>query len=141
MTKHLSALTVVVLGLCGGAANAEELTPSKRWETFTLEELREQREAASRPWLAFLKVPTLSTGLYVLPAGGQDRQTPHERDEVYFVVSGRAVLEVDGERQPVSPGSVVYVKAGVEHRFVEIEEKLEVLVFFAAAPSGGAAAE
>ena len=71
----------------------------------------------------------------MLPTGGQDRQSPHGRDEVYYVVAGRAVLEVDGDRQSVKAGSVVYVKADVDHRFVEIEEDLEVLVFFAAAPA------
>ena len=142
MVKRLRVLTLVTLALLGGGAvHAEEVDSPKRWEAFALDELGERREATSRPWLEFLKVPSLSTGLYVLPAGGQDRQSPHGRDEVYYVVAGRAVLEVDGERQPVRPGSVVYVKAEVDHRFVEIEEDLEVLVFFSAAPSGPSADE
>ena len=140
--KRLRILTLVTLALLGGgAAHAEEVDSPKRWEAFALDQLGEQREATSRPWLEFLKVPSLSTGLYVLPAGGQDRQSPHGRDEVYYVVAGRAVLEVDGERQPVRPGSVVYVKAEIDHRFVEIEEDLEVLVFFSAAPGGPSADE
>ena len=53
------------------------------------------------------------------------------------MISGRATLEVDGQRQPVGSGSILYVAADVEHRFVEIEEALEVLVFFASAPPGG----
>ncbi len=142
MVKRLRVLTLVTLALLGGGvAHTEEADPPKRWEAFALDDLREQREATSRPWLAFLKVPALSTGLYVLPAGGQDGQSPHERDEVYYVVVGRAVLEVDGQRQPVRPGSVVYVKAEVDHRFVEIEEDLEVVVFFSAPPAGGSSDE
>jgi len=141
VVNRLRISTLVALALLtGGAAHTEEASP-KRWEAFALEDLRQQQEASSRPWLAFLKVPALSTGLYVLPAGGQDGQSPHERDEVYYVVAGLAVLEVDGERQPVRPGSVVYVKAEVDHRFVEIEEDLEVLVFFSAPPAGASSDE
>lgn len=90
--RILILVTLVSLG--GGAPQAEETDSPKRWQAFALDELGEQREATSRPWLEFLKVPSLSTGLYVLPAGGQDRQSPHGRDEVYYVIAGRAVLEV-----------------------------------------------
>ena len=129
-------LMVVTLALLGAAtAHAQETEAPVRWEAFTLAEVGKQREAISRPWIEFLKVPSLSAGLYVLPTGGQDRQSPHGRDEVYYVVAGRAVLEVGGDRQSVEAGSVVYVEAEVDHRFVEIEEDLEVLVFFAAAPA------
>ena len=48
-----------------------------------------------------------------------------------LVIDGRAVLTIDGEDRPVGPGSVVYVRAGVPHRFVSIREELSVLVFFA----------
>lgn len=103
------------------------------WAAFELSDLIEQRQAAARPWLPFLEVSTLSAGLYVLPEGGVDHQSPHEKDEVYYVVSGRAVIEVEGERAEVGPGSVVYVKARAAHRFVDIEEELRVLVLFSAA--------
>ena len=67
------------------------------------------------------------------PAGSVDEQTPHTEDEVYHVVAGRARLVIDGEAAPVGPGSVAFVAAGVEHRFVEITEDLEVLVFWSPA--------
>jgi len=72
VVKRLRVLTVVTLALLGGgAAHAEEVDSPKRWEAFALDELGEQREATSRPWLEFLKVPSLSTGLYVLPGEGR----------------------------------------------------------------------
>ncbi len=40
-------------------------------------------------------------------------------------------VEVAGERRPVQPGSIVFVAKAVAHRFVEIEEDLSILVFFA----------
>ena len=56
-------------------------------------------------------------GLYVLLAGGVDPQSPHTEDEVYYVVSGKAQIQVDNENRAVQAGSIVYVAKNVEHRF------------------------
>src|SRR5512143_2137863 len=84
-------------------------------------------------YLEFLRKPSLSMGVYQLPAGGVDPQSPHTEDEVYYVVSGRARLRVADEDLPVQPGSIVYVAKNVEHCLHLIEEDLTVLVFFAPA--------
>lgn len=78
-----------------------------------------------------LRVPALSLGLFAASEGHDDTQTPHERDEVYVVLEGRAVLVVGGTWTNVSTGSVAYVPAGVPHRFVEIDGDLRVVVVFA----------
>ena len=72
-------------------------------------------------------------GLYQLPAGGTDPQSPHTEDEVYYVVSGAAKIKVADEDRAVQAGSIVYVAKKLEHRFHSIEEDLTVLVFFAPA--------
>jgi mannose-6-phosphate isomerase-like protein (cupin superfamily) len=72
-------------------------------------------------------------GLYRLPAGGTDPQLPHTEDEVYYVVSGVAQINVAGEDRPVQAGSIVYVAANAPHKFHSIEQDLDVLVFFAPA--------
>ena len=46
----------------------------------------------------FLRVPAMSAGLYVLPAGGTDLQKPHHEDEMYYVVRGRACFKADKGR-------------------------------------------
>jgi quercetin dioxygenase-like cupin family protein len=102
-----------------------------KWAAFDLADIAERRrQAGDDPWLEFLRVPSLYAGLYVLPAGATDPQTPHEEDEVYHVIRGRARFTVDGEELAVKAGAVLYVAAHVEHRFHSIEEDLEVLVFF-----------
>lgn len=105
---------------------------------FHLEDLAGQREAFKNGYYQFLKVPTLRCGLYELAKGAQDKQSPHQEDEVYHILKGRAVLRIqkDGkvEDMPARAGSILFVAAQVEHRFVEIEEDLQVLVFFASAP-------
>ena len=102
-------------------------------QVYELAQLISQREASDKLYLEFLKVPDLSMGLYVLPAGGTDPQSPHTEDEVYYVVSGRAEILVAEESRDVQAGSIVYVAKNVEHRFHTIEEDLTVLVFFAPA--------
>ncbi len=104
------------------------------WKVFDLEELVEQKSSIGPPYLEFLRVPTLSCGLFTLKAGSTDMQHPHDEDEVYYVVSGRGRVRIAGEERPVCPGSVLYVRATAEHSFFEIEEDMTMLVFFA---SGG----
>lgn len=79
----------------------------------------------------FLRVPALSLGLFAAPIGHDDTQQPHAEDEVYLVLGGTAVLDIDGARFPVSPGSIAYVAAGRRHRFVDISDDLRVVVVFA----------
>ena len=102
-------------------------------QAYELAQLISQREASNKLYLEFLKVPDLSLGLYVLPAGGTDPQSPHTEDEVYYVVSGRAQIKVADEDRAVQAGSVVYVAKNVEHQFHSVEEELTLLVFFAPA--------
>ena len=102
-------------------------------QAFELTQLISQREATNKLYFEFLQVPDLSMGLYVLPAGGTDPQSPHTEDEVYYVVSGRAKIKVANEDRDVQAGSIVYVAKNVEHRFHSIEEELKVIVFFAPA--------
>jgi mannose-6-phosphate isomerase-like protein (cupin superfamily) len=94
-----------------------------------------ERTQAGKLYREFLRVSALSAGVYVLPAGAADPQKPHKEDEVYYVVRGAAHMRVGPEEQPVKAGSVIFVAAEVEHRFFDIREELEVLVFFAPAES------
>jgi mannose-6-phosphate isomerase-like protein (cupin superfamily) len=77
-----------------------------------------------------LRVPDMSLGTYRIVAGGVDRQRPHTEDEVYVVTTGRARIVTPGGEAPVGPGSVVFVPAGEEHRFVDITEDLTLVVVF-----------
>jgi mannose-6-phosphate isomerase-like protein (cupin superfamily) len=100
---------------------------------FEVAQLAAEQAARDQRYYEFIRIPALSMGLYVLPAGGVDPQQPHSEDEVYYVVGGQATIHVAGEDRPVQPGSIVVVEAGVEHRFHSITEDLSVLVFFAPA--------
>ena len=100
-----------------------------------LAEIDRQREESGKLYREFLRVPSMSAGLYVLPAGATDLQRPHHEDEMYYVVRGHARFRAGDEDQEVSAGSVLFVAAEVEHRFYDIAEELAALVFFAPAES------
>ena len=102
-------------------------------EFFQLDQMEQQRAQAGKLYLEFLRVPTMSAGVYTLPAGAIDRQKPHKEDEMYYVVRGWARMRVGSEDRAVSQGSVIFVAAEVEHRFYDIAEELVLLVFFAPA--------
>jgi mannose-6-phosphate isomerase-like protein (cupin superfamily) len=89
------------------------------------------RDADGHGYVDFLASDLLSVGLAIWRAGSTDRQKPHLEDEVYYVISGRGMIRVAGEDRAVKPGSLVFVAAGVEHRFHDIAEDLRVLVFWA----------
>jgi mannose-6-phosphate isomerase-like protein (cupin superfamily) len=139
--------TLVLVTVAFGVATAASLLPeapvadsatqeAPDWLHFDIDDVRAQRAEHGRPWQEFIRVPDLFTGLYEIPAGGEDRQSPHDADEVYYVLAGRATAVVEGDRVDVGPGSVLFVAKEKEHRFVDITEDLSILVFFATAGEG-----
>ncbi len=59
-----------------------------------------------------------------------DLQKPHEQDELYVVISGSGMFFNDGERRPFQPGDVIFVPAGVEHRFESFTDEFKTWVIF-----------
>jgi mannose-6-phosphate isomerase-like protein (cupin superfamily) len=105
--------------------------PGPHHVAIELDRVVEAARAAGDQWREFLRAGMFSAGVYRLSAEEIDRQTPHAEDERYYVLAGRAQLEVEGKRQAVEPGSIAFVTKLVEHRFVDIAEDLELLVIFA----------
>ena len=97
----------------------------------SLEALLAARAAAGRPYAEVLRVEAFSVGVYELGVGAEDLQRPHSEDELYAVLRGKAAFTMAGETHPVAPGALLYVPAGVPHRFHDIEEDLSLLVVFA----------
>lgn len=100
-------------------------------QAFHIDRLTEQNATSGTLYHEFLRVQSMSMGVYQLPAGGTDPQQPHTEDEAYYVVSGKGKIRVGDEIYPVEAGSVIFVAAHVEHKFHDIEQDLTILVFFA----------
>lgn len=78
---------------------------------------------------------TLTVELYA--PRGLDGQTPHARDEVYVIANGSGTFRAgDFPDIKFGPGDVLFVAAGVEHRFKEFTDDFATWVFFYG-PEGG----
>jgi len=97
---------------------------------FDVEEVRRRLEAGNGGYEIVHSSPGLEVGVYVLVAPEPDRQQPHEDDELYVVLEGRGVLEVEGREVAVEKGQSLFVPAGADHSFTGYEG-LSVLVIFA----------
>jgi mannose-6-phosphate isomerase-like protein (cupin superfamily) len=58
-------------------------------------------------------------------------KTPHNEDELYFIVSGAGKIRVGEKTYSVTEGDAVYVEQGVEHDFFDIDDEITSLIVFA----------
>ena len=77
---------------------------------------------------------TLSVEFY--KPENEDKQTPHDRDEVYIIATGTGVFSNDGITNDIKPGDFLFVPAGVEHRFMDFTDDFSTWVLFYG-PVGG----
>jgi mannose-6-phosphate isomerase-like protein (cupin superfamily) len=59
-----------------------------------------------------------------------DPQTPHARDELYVIASGSGKFFCAGETESIGAGDVLFVAAGVEHRFENFTDDFSTWVIF-----------
>lgn len=112
------------------ATGRQPHTTADDLEQFAVAALVDSLKASGRPYLPFLNRSTLRCGIYRLPAGAADGQAPHELDEVYYVLKGKCRFKAGEQDVAVQPGDVLFVAAKATHQFYDIEEDLELLVFF-----------
>ena len=100
---------------------------------FDIEGVKARLAAGNGGYEIVHESPGIEIGVYVLVAPEPDRQTAHADDEVYVVLEGSGVLEVEGEQVELRGGHATFVPAGAEHRFTGYEQ-LSVLVIFERKP-------
>lgn len=100
---------------------------------WSLDDALRAHAAAGGPYHQFFEVPEMSAGIYLLPAGVVDGQAPHVEDEIYYVISGKAQIQIGEAHYPVETGATIFVAREIEHRFHDITEDLTILVIFAPA--------
>ena len=72
----------------------------------------------------------LSSGIYYLKQGEEDKQQPHQWDEIYFVIAGEGKIQIEDMVYDARAGDLLFVKANQDHRFQDIQSDLTLLVFF-----------
>ncbi len=84
--------------------------------------------AADERYAEVFRHGRLSAGIYA--PHETDEQQPHDQDEFYVVVNGSGFFEVAGSRQPFGPGDLLFVEAGVEHKFESFTPDFAVWAIF-----------
>jgi len=101
-----------------------------KFDLWPLELLESRNKEDQDAFYEFLDVETMSAELFELPAGGTDTQQPHDWDELYYIISGKAQFMCSGQSKACMAGDTIFVAAHIEHRFYDIEEDMKILVVF-----------
>ncbi|AEI46734.1 cupin domain-containing protein [Runella slithyformis] len=59
-----------------------------------------------------------------------DKQTPHDRDEVYVIASGEATFELEEKTTEVKAGDFLFVPAHAAHKFTAFSDDFSTWVLF-----------
>ncbi len=93
-----------------------------------MEETLRHLHRSGREFVSYFSHGTLSIELYA--PRGTDKQTPHDRDEIYVVESGRGTFQLENSLSAFEKGDVLFVPAGKEHRFTRFSRNFSTWVFF-----------
>ncbi len=113
----------------------EQLERSDNWQISLAHAQKTLAQESAQEYVLLKKRGDLSVEYYA--PQGTDLQQPHRQDELYVIISGSGQFYCDGKRQPFSVGDVLFVPAGVEHRFEKFSEDFSTWVIFYG-PDGGA---
>jgi mannose-6-phosphate isomerase-like protein (cupin superfamily) len=86
------------------------------------------------PFVELFRRGPLSVELFA--PRGVDTQKPHAQDELYIVARGSGEFVNGPRRHPFGPGDVMFVPAGIVHRFENFSDDFLVWVVFCG-PEGG----
>ncbi len=75
----------------------------------------------------FLNIKTMEVGLINLKKDQKDTQQPHSFDEIYYIICGKGIIEIDGIKNDVNPGKIIYIPKKVRHSFHAISDKIIAL--------------
>ena len=107
----------------------EPPTLPDRWQISTPEALEIlSKHPDGKPFITLLERGRMYVEVY--QPQKTDLQKPHDQDEIYVVIRGTGLFFNDGQRRPFRPGDLIFVPAGVEHRFEDFTEDFATWVVF-----------
>jgi mannose-6-phosphate isomerase-like protein (cupin superfamily) len=84
-----------------------------------------------RYFIDVMNTSTMEVGIINLKKDQEDTQQPHVSDEIYYVISGSGTIEIDGIRNEVNPGKIIYIPKRIRHSFHAISNELVILYILA----------
>ena len=97
---------------------------------FDINEYIKNIAKSSSYYYTFINRDSLTAGVLRLESGEKDTQTPHESDEIYYVIRGDGFLNIAGNDYPISEAKAYFVGKNMEHKFHGNKKELVVLYFF-----------
>ena len=85
----------------------------------------------SRYFIDVMNTSTMEVGIINLKKDQEDTQQPHVSDEIYYVISGSGTIKIDGIRNEVNPGKIIYIPKRIRHSFHAISNELVILYILA----------
>jgi mannose-6-phosphate isomerase-like protein (cupin superfamily) len=85
----------------------------------------------SRYFIDVMNTSTMEVGIINLKKDQEDTQQPHVSDEIYYVISGSGTIEIDGIRNEVNPGKIIYIPKRIRHSFHAFSNELVILYILA----------
>jgi mannose-1-phosphate guanylyltransferase len=104
----------------------------------TTELLEELEEKTERSHIEVLNEDSMTVELGNYSSLKAAPKNPHTGDEIYYIISGTAMARVEDETYSVEAGDIVFVEAGLEHDFFNIDEDLITLIVLAGSSDPGA---
>lgn len=99
-----------------------------------LQDAAAQLRAHPHPFIALFNAHGIAVELYA--PQGRDLQQPHDRDEIYVITSGSGTFRNGEVIVAFQPGDLLFVPAGVTHRFETFTADFATWVIFVG-PVGG----
>ncbi|MCB0520626.1 MAG: cupin domain-containing protein [Lewinellaceae bacterium] len=86
------------------------------------------KHPGGKPFITLLEKGKMYVEIY--QPNKVDLQKPHDQDEIYVVINGSGTFYNNGERRTFQPGDLLFVPAGIEHRFEDFSEDFKTWIIF-----------
>ena len=87
-----------------------------------IEGLIDKLSSQDQYFLDFIDTSDLQAGILKVSTNIKDTQQPHPVDELYYVIKGSGYIQIGGNNNFIKEGSVIFVPANVEHKFLSSKE-------------------
>ncbi|MEP7253118.1 MAG: cupin domain-containing protein [Ginsengibacter sp.] len=94
----------------------------------TIHEAKERLRNETHPFVKLMEDGNMTVEYFAPKV--KDTQSPHKQDELYVIVSGSSEFYRDSETINCKKGDILFVPAGMEHRFNNFSEDFATWVIF-----------
>lgn len=83
---------------------------------FDLDAIKNKLDDTDAYWKSFIEKSDFEIGILNLKPGKEDTQTPHNADEIYFIIEGDGFMDIGDKTFPIKPKTALYVPRNTKHK-------------------------